>query len=188
VAWRRGCLAGKRISEPIRAIESPPSPDDSKQPTYFETGGMKMLSTNELNRSPRVVVADDNVRLLEKVVELLQPVCEVVGTVSNGFKALDAVEAFGPDIAILDISMPGLNGIEVARQLTGLASSTKIMILTVHEDADFMDAAFAAGASAYVVKSRIATDLTIAVAAVWRGEVFRSPFSISARAAARRHH
>jgi DNA-binding NarL/FixJ family response regulator len=147
-----------------------------------------MQLPNGQPKSPRVIVAEDNRFVLEKVVELLQPICEVVGTVPNGFKALDAVESFRPDIAVLDISMPGLSGIEVARQLTGLASQTKIMILTVHEDPDFVDAAFAAGASAYVVKSRIATDLALALLAVTRGEIFRSTFAVSARAAGRNYH
>jgi DNA-binding NarL/FixJ family response regulator len=111
----------------------------------------------------------------EKVVQLLLPKCDVVGTHANGQAALEAVLMLNPDIALLDISMPILSGIEVAHELRTRASSTKVVFLTVHEDVDFVNAAFDAGASAYVVKSQMASDLHTAISTVDSGGVFVSP-------------
>ena len=125
--------------------------------------------------SIRIVVADDNLQVREKVVQLLLPDCDVVGTHTNGQAALEAVLGLNPDIALLDISMPLMSGIEVANELRTRESDTKVVFLTVHEDIDFVNAAFDAGASAYVVKSQMASDLHTAIATVRRGGVFVSP-------------
>lgn len=126
-------------------------------------------------KSLRIVVADDNLQVREKVVQLLLPDCDVVGTLANGRAALDAVLVLNPDIALLDISMPIMSGIEVAAELRTRESPTKVVFLTVHEDIDFVNAAFDAGASAYVVKSQMASDLPAAISTVDRGGVFVSP-------------
>lgn len=125
--------------------------------------------------SIRIVVADDNLQVREKVVQLLLPDCDVVGTHTNGQAALEAVLGLNPDIALLDISMPLMSGIEVALELRTRESGTKVVFLTVHEDIDFVNAAFDAGASAYVVKSQMASDLHTAIATVRNGGVFVSP-------------
>ncbi len=88
---------------------------------------------------------------------------------------LEAEADLQPDIMIIDISMPLLNGIEAARQLKQSGSEAKIIILTVHEDPDFVRAAVAAGVSGYVIKSRMATDLVSAVREVLKGRRFLSP-------------
>ena len=134
---------------------------------------MTDLEKNE--RCIRVVVADDNLQVREKVVQLLLPDFEVVGTHANGQAALEAVLILNPDIALLDISMPLMSGIEVAHELRTRDSRTKVVFLTVHEDVDFVNAAFDAGASAYVVKSQMASDLHAAISAVKQGGVFVSP-------------
>ena len=126
-------------------------------------------------KSLRIVVADDNLQVREKVVQLLLPDCDVVGTLANGRAALEAVLMLNPDIALLDISMPIMSGIEVANELRTRESATKVVFLTVHEDVDFVNAAFDAGASAYVVKSQMASDLQAAISTVDRGGVFVSP-------------
>ena len=126
-------------------------------------------------KSLRIVVADDNVQVREKVVQLLLPDCDVVGTLANGQAALEAVLVLNPDIALLDISMPLMSGIEVANELRTRESSTKVVFLTVHEDIDFVNAAFDAGASAYVVKSQMASDLPAAISTVDGGGVYVSP-------------
>ena len=123
----------------------------------------------------RIVVADDNLQVREKVVQLLLPDCDVVGTLANGQAALEAVLLLHPDIALLDISMPLMSGIEVANELKTRDSHTKVVFLTVHEDVDFVNAAFDAGASAYVVKSQMASDLHAAISTVEKGGVFVSP-------------
>lgn len=134
-----------------------------------------MIDLEKSERSIRVVVADDNLQVREKVVQLLLPDFEVVGTHANGQAALEAVLILNPDIALLDISMPLMSGIEVAHELRTRESKTKVVFLTVHEDVDFVNAAFDAGASAYVVKSQMASDLYAAISAVEQGGVFVSP-------------
>jgi len=134
-----------------------------------------MTDLEKSERCIRVVVADDNLQVREKVVQLLLPDFEVVGTHANGQAALEAVLILNPDIALLDISMPLMSGIEVAHELRTRESKTKVVFLTVHEDVDFVNAAFDAGASAYVVKSQMASDLFAAISAVERGGVFVSP-------------
>ena len=134
-----------------------------------------MPNASKIEKSLRIVVADDNVQVREKVVQLLLPDCDVVGTLANGRAALEAVLVLNPDIALLDISMPIMSGIEVAIELRTRESATKVVFLTVHEDVDFVNAAFDAGASAYVVKSQMASDLPAAISTVDRGGVFVSP-------------
>ena len=134
-----------------------------------------MSNSDHYRKNIRVIVADDNLHVREKIVQLLLPECDVVGTLGNGQAALEAVLILNPDIALLDISMPLMSGIEVAHELRTRESPTKVVFLTVHEDVDFVNAAFDAGASAYVVKSQMASDLRAAITTVDRGGVFVSP-------------
>jgi len=123
----------------------------------------------------RLVIADDHAEMQDVLGRLLQPHFEIVATVSDGDAALDAAITLKPDLMVLDISMPFLNGIEVARRLTAIGSKVKIVFLTVMEDPDLVRAALAAGGSAYVVKSRVTTDLQRAINEVLAGHVFVSP-------------
>ena len=88
---------------------------------------------------------------------------EIVGSVRNGNDAVAEVQRLDPDVLVIDISMPGLNGLQAASRLQSRHTRTRIVFLTVHEDRDFVDAAFSAGASAYVTKSQVATDLIPAI-------------------------
>ncbi len=124
---------------------------------------------------PRVLLADDHPEILNKVTGLLAPICEIAGKVGDGKALLEAVDRLKPDIIIIDISMPVLNGIEAARQLKKSGSEVKIVFLTVHEDPDFVQAALASGACGYVIKSRLATDLVRAVEAAMADRRFISP-------------
>ncbi len=124
---------------------------------------------------PRVLLADDHPEVLNKVASLLALTCEVVGKVGDGSALLEAVTRLRPDILVIDISMPVLNGIEAARQLKRSGAGAKIVFLTVHEDPDFVQAALAAGACGYVIKSRLATDLIRAVQAALEDRRFVSP-------------
>jgi DNA-binding NarL/FixJ family response regulator len=123
----------------------------------------------------RLVIADDHAEILDAAVRLLQPHFEIIATVSDGDAALDAAITLQPDVVVLDISMPFLNGIEVTRRLMATGSKVKIVFLTVMEDPELVCAALAAGGSAYVVKSRMATDLREAINEVLRGQTFISP-------------
>ncbi len=124
---------------------------------------------------PRVLLGDDHPAVLKKVEALLAPACEIVGKLRDGEALLEAEAELHPDIMIIDISMPVLNGIDAARQLKLSGSKAKIIILTVHEDPDFVRAALSAGVSGYVIKSRMATDLISAVREVLKGHRFISP-------------
>ena len=125
----------------------------------------------------RVVLADNLTVLLHAVAKLLEGSFEVVGMVSDGQAALDAVLALAPDLAVLDISMPGMSGIEVARELKRRSSSAKIVFLTVHEDTDILATCLAAGGLGYVVKVLMETDLIPAMNEALAGREFVSRFS-----------
>ncbi len=124
---------------------------------------------------PRVLLADDHPEILNKVTSLLASTCEIAGKVGDGQALLEAVDRLKPDLIVIDISMPVLNGIEAARQLKKSGSEVKIVFLTVHEDPDFVQAALASGACGYVVKPRLATDLVRAVEAAMADRRFISP-------------
>ena len=115
-----------------------------------------------MNR-PRVLVADDHQAILDRVSEQLNVEFEIIATAHDGQAALDAAVALNPDALVLDISMPGISGLEVAKRLSALANPPKIVFLTVHEDRDFRDAAEAVGASGYVLKRHLVTNLIGAV-------------------------
>ncbi len=123
----------------------------------------------------RILLADDHPALLKKVAALLESTCEIVDSVSNGRAAADAAVRDCPDVILMDISMPVMNGIEAAEYLIQRGTAAKIIFLTVHDDPDFVRAALATGASGYVVKSRIATDLTPAILEALAGHRFVSP-------------
>jgi len=122
-----------------------------------------------------VLLADDREDVLETVARLLQPEFEVVGTVTNGKSLIYATERLKPDIVIVDISMPVLNGFEAVRRLRESSTKTQFVFLTIHESSDYVAAALAAGALGYVVKSRLATDLSVAIKEANAGRSFLSP-------------
>jgi len=123
----------------------------------------------------RVLLADDHPSFLAVAKRLLEPEFEVVKTVRNGEALIDEAAKLTPDVIVLDISMPKLNGIEAARQLKAAGSTAKIVFLTVHEDLDYVRGALAAGAHGYVIKPRLASDLLPALREVLASGRFVSP-------------
>jgi two-component system response regulator DegU len=111
----------------------------------------------------RVLLADDHEEMLDRIASLLAVECKVVGTATDGQQALDAAMELKPDVLVLDISMPVMNGIEAARRLKEAGSETRIVFLTVHDDPDFVREALEAGAQGYVIKQRIVSDLVAAI-------------------------
>ncbi len=111
----------------------------------------------------RVLLADDHEAMLDRVARLLAAECDVVGTATDGQQALEAAQDLKPDVLVLDISMPVMNGIETAHRLKEAGSETRIVFLTVHDDPDFAREALEAGALGYVIKQRIASDLVAAI-------------------------
>jgi len=110
-----------------------------------------------------VLLADDHDAILARVRAVLGEEFEIVGAVNNGRDAVGEVRRLDPDVLVLDISMPGINGLQTANEIHAARGRTKVVFLTVHEDPDFVAAAFSAGASAYVVKSDVTTDLVPAI-------------------------
>ena len=123
----------------------------------------------------RILLADDQREMTQAVAQLLEGKFEIVGTVENGKQLIEAEARLQPDLIVLDISMPVMNGLQAAAGLKAAASRAKIIFLTVHEDSDFVSAALLAGASGYVLKPRLATDLIVAIREVLNDHVFISP-------------
>jgi DNA-binding NarL/FixJ family response regulator len=123
----------------------------------------------------RVLLADDHGDFLAAAARLLEPEFEVVAKVSDGQAVVDEASRLEPDLLVLDIGMPALNGIEAARHLRTDGSHAKIVFLTVHDDADYVRAAQEASALGYVVKSRLASDLKLALREALAGRRFVSP-------------
>ena len=126
---------------------------------------------------PTVLLVDDNDVTLSRAKTVLSGGCQVVGTANNGHAALDAAASLCPDVVVLDISMPGMSGFELAKRLRESGSSAQIVFLTVHEEEELVLAAKSAGAIGYVVKSRLTTDLQIAVREARAGRAFQSPIA-----------
>jgi len=124
----------------------------------------------------RVLLADDHGEMLEHVSNLLSADgCIVVGTASDGQTAIDAAVRLRPEVVVLDISMPILNGIQAAKHMKDANPSIKIVFLTVLIDTDVCRAALETGALGYVLKSRLGTDLIPALKLATVGSRFVSP-------------
>lgn len=126
----------------------------------------------------RVLLADDNPAILDVVKQLLQREFRVIGTLLDGSSVIRQTPELNPDVLILDISLGDLDGLEITRQLKAKKCPTKIILLTVHEEYEFIRAAFDAGASGYVFKSRMNVDLRAALEALQAGKVFIPQASI----------
>jgi len=122
----------------------------------------------------RVLLVDDNEAMLTRAAAVLTSAFNVVGTVKDGLAALAAAEALDPDVIVLDISMPGMSGLEVAARLRRSGSRAALVFLTVHDEEEFVLAAKAAGGKGYVVKGRLVSDLPAAVRQVRAGGSFVS--------------
>ncbi len=122
----------------------------------------------------RVLIADDNREFAAAVAQLIAEEFVVVSVVADGEAAIAEVTRLDPDVALLDITMPVLNGLEVARRLRASGFLGKIIFLTVHQDDDYVLAAHAAGANGFVAKSRLASDLVSTLKEVLAGGPYLS--------------
>jgi DNA-binding NarL/FixJ family response regulator len=125
-------------------------------------------------RKIRVVLADDHQQMIAMVRQTLGEEFEVVSAVEDGKQAVHAVLTLNPDALVIDISMPVLNGFQAAKQLQKADCRAKIIFLTMYEGLDFLDVAFSAGASGYVNKARLSTDLIPAIHEAMLGRIFIS--------------
>ena len=132
------------------------------------------MSNHSAGRRWRLLLADDHKLMLASVKELLRVRYDVVGMAYDGETLLDLVAKLEPDIAVIDISMPGLNGMQAAQCLKDCGTRTKLVFLTIYGNPEFVRAAFAAGALGYVLKRRMLTDLPLAIEAAVEGKRFLS--------------
>ena len=133
-----------------------------------------MRSSITLSDPVRVLIVDDNDAMRARAAAVLNQDCRVVGSVKDGHTALEVAQALQPEVMVLDISMPGMSGLEVAARLSDAGSHVAVVFLTVHDEPDFLEAARAAGGLGYVVKPRLASDLPRAVRAAQAGRPFVS--------------
>lgn len=124
---------------------------------------------------PRLLLADDHALLLEGYRKLLEEHFEIVGVAADGRELLHLAATDEPDLVLLDISMPVLNGIDAARRLSLLVPKTKVLVVSMHDDPDYVVESFRAGASGYVLKRAPWSELLHAINAVLAGERFISP-------------
>ena len=129
----------------------------------------------ESRNRARLVIADDHTLLAEACARLLQPEFEVVAVVNNGRALLEAGARLRPEVAIVDIAMPELNGLDAGQQLKALVPSIKLVFLTVTLDPQIAAEAFRRGASAYVVKNSAAVELMTAIREALKGKSYLSP-------------
>ena len=124
---------------------------------------------------PRVLLADDHALVLGAFEKLLSGDCDIVGQVSDGRALVEAAGELRPDVIVLDISMPLLNGLEAARQIKHKTRDVKLVFLTMNEDTDLAAEAFRAGASAYLLKRSAASELLTAIREVMQGRSYVTP-------------
>jgi DNA-binding NarL/FixJ family response regulator len=125
----------------------------------------------------RIVLADDHLLMLEGLERLLASQFDIVGAVPNGRVLLEEAELLKPDVIVLDVAMPELNGIEAARKLSQILPSTKIVFVTQQLSPAYLQAAFAAGAKAYVAKQSAASELVTAIEMVISGRYYVTPLA-----------
>jgi two-component system nitrate/nitrite response regulator NarL len=140
-----------------------------------------MVFTKMQSRAPdrpkpaRVLLVDDNEAILTRAARVLTPGCAVVGAVRDGKGALEAAHTLQPEVIVLDISMPDMNGFDVAACLRNGGSTAALVFLSVYEDEELIRASKHAGGMGYVVKQRLTLDLELAVGAARVGRPFISP-------------
>lgn len=123
----------------------------------------------------RIILADDHVMLMDTIRNLLEPEYEVVGTFPDGDALVSAAASLEPDVVVLDVGMPKMNGLLACVRIKKLLSKTKVVFLTMNQDAETAGEAFRSGASGYVLKTSAATELLAAIREVTRGGYFATP-------------
>jgi DNA-binding NarL/FixJ family response regulator len=124
---------------------------------------------------PQVIVADDHRLVAEGIVKILEKEYRVVATPTDGRGFIEAVETFRPDLALVDISLPLLNGLDACRHVKKSCPDLKIIILTMHSEQHFVNEAFRVGVEGYVLKSSVADELLFATKEVLSGGTYISP-------------
>lgn len=126
-------------------------------------------------KRPRVILADDHTLMLEALKNMLEPEFEVVGSFPDGLSLLESAPALNPNVIVLDIGMPNMNGLNAGERLKQLMPSVKLIYLTMNQDPDLAGEAFRLGASAYLLKTSAAAELLRAIREVVRGGYYITP-------------
>ncbi len=126
-------------------------------------------------RKTRILLADDHKIVLEGLKNLLEPEFEIVGTVEDGRALVAEALKLHPDVIVVDISMPLLNGIEAVRQIKKIDEKSKVIFLTMHPDVVYAASAFDAGASGYVLKNSASRELVTAIKEALQGKIYVTP-------------
>jgi DNA-binding NarL/FixJ family response regulator len=126
-------------------------------------------------KKPRVLMADDHSLILAGLRKLVEAECDVVGVVEDGRTLIEAAQKLRPDVILLDIAMPLLNGLEAARQLHTLVPDSKLLFLTMHASPTYATEAFQIGASGYLLKRSAASELSLAIKSVLQGQHYLTP-------------
>ncbi|BCA56158.1 Response regulator, LuxR family [Nitrospira sp. KM1] len=126
-------------------------------------------------KKPKILLADDHTLVLEGFQKLLEDHAELVGTAEDGRSLVEMAGRTQPDLILLDISMPKLNGIDAARRLKKLLPDVKIIFVTMHADAAYINEAFKAGANGYLLKRSAAKELVQAIQSVVSGNYYVTP-------------
>jgi len=121
---------------------------------------------------PRVLIADDHTLIAEAFQKLLEPACDVIGTVTDGRALLVAARDLRPEVIVLDVAMPLLNGLDAARAIRKMDPSIKLVFVTVSEDPDIAAEAFRAGGSAYLLKRSAWAELLTAIHEALKGRSY----------------
>lgn len=123
-------------------------------------------------KRPSLLLADDHTLVLDGLSRILESEFDLLGTVDNGRDLLEKAQELRPDIILLDISMPLLNGIDAARQLKKTLPGAKLIFLTMHSDAEYVSEAFRAGASGYLLKRCAASEMVTAIHEVMKDRFY----------------
>ncbi len=126
-------------------------------------------------KKTRLLMADDHTLVLEGLQRILESEVELVGAAENGRDLVRMNEQLKPDVVLVDISMPQLNGIDATRQLLKTTPNTKVIFVTMHADADYVAEAFRVGASGYLLKRSAASELVAAIQEVMKGRYYVTP-------------
>jgi DNA-binding NarL/FixJ family response regulator len=124
--------------------------------------------------SPTILIADDNAEMRETITRLIETHFQLVGSAVDGQQAIEFAIRLNPDVVLLDISMPVLNGIQVASHLQNSGCAAKLIFVTVHDDSEYVDAAYSIGVLGYVLKPHIGDDLIPAIQAALQSRRFTS--------------
>ena len=149
--------------------------DGNESMTIVEQTAERPQFSSRPGNRPRLVIADDHVLLLDGLTRLLENDFELLGTATDGYAAVAAAESLRPDVMLIDIGLPLLNGLEAARQIRRALPNTKILFVTMQTERIYVEEAFRAGAMGYVLKQAAGAELLLAIQTILAGQRYLSP-------------